>query len=646
MLHNDEHLLIIYLCHQHHQHVRFSIFKKNNSFFLAFQTFRNGLRSLYQRHSVDSATPTSLEDPQSSNNSKTFISSDRFRRRRSRPSTPSSIPIAISFTEIVEQKYHEYTNALNQTIETTQKRSISTHKSSLQTFTNVTISTITTRAMEITQDVINLQGYERKKFLEHLRLSQSIDLRTKHLWHQLISQLTHEYGVWFESLSYPKFWELDPTENPQRERRRLQRTYCLMERRFFQPQIPEEILVNPPLSYLFDTRHYQSVNIQTVLYRNEKIEYQCRCMNVTPNNEIKGELLVGTTRIYFVADEQISSLSKNKSVNSAMTSIGYNHRSFNDDSNSFSFAINEICEMYKRRYLLTDVGLELFFINGITLMIAHVSTNDRDNLYILLIKRNVIHIKQPEKLNEIQTLWKQGYMTNFDYLMQLNKLAGRTFLDLMQYPIYPYIVANYDGLILDLRHSSNYRHLSKPIAIQHPEKEEKFIDTYNALEDAQNLALLHQQDNAQQDTLSIFGHQSDPYHFASLYSNSGIVLHYLVRLLPYTRMFLDYQDNNFDCADRTFHDAKTSYWLSSFESTSDFKELIPEFYYLHEFLLNKQGFNFGKRQNVREIYSLNFHFNLFNFRMNKFLMSLYHHGQNEMLVYMYPVFDKHWNLIM
>jgi hypothetical protein len=65
-------------------------------------------------------------------------------------------------------------------------------------------------------------------------------------------------------------------------------------------------------------------------------------------------------------------------------------------------------------------------------------------------------------------------------------------------------------------------------------------------------------------------------------------------------MFLDYQDNNFDCADRTFHDVKTAYWLSSFESTSDFKELIPEFYYLHEFLLNKQGFNFGKRQNVRE----------------------------------------------
>ncbi|CAF5114018.1 unnamed protein product, partial [Rotaria sp. Silwood1] len=279
------------------------------------------------------------------------------------------------------------------------------------------------------------------------------------------------------------------------------------------------------------------------------------------------------------------------------STVGYNYHSFNDDSNSFSFAIDDICEMHKRRYMLKDVALELFFIHGITLMIAHVSTYDRENLYRLLTKRNLIHFKYEETVNGIQTSWRQGQMTNFDYLMQLNKLAGRTFLDLMQYPVYPYIVANYETQVLDLRLSSNYRNLSKPIAIQHSEKEEKFIDIYHALEDSQNVALARQQDHEKQQPLSVFGHQSDPYHYASLYSNSGIVLHYLVRLLPYTRMFLDYQDNNFDCADRTFHDVKTSYWLSSFESTSDFKELIPEFYYLHEFLLNKQGFNFGNRQN-------------------------------------------------
>lgn len=334
----------------------------------------------------------------------------------------------MNWQKLAEQKYQEYSNALIQFIEATQKRLINTHKNSLQTFTDVNITSITTQAMKITQDVVGHQSAERKKFMEYLRTTQSVDLQTKHLWHQLIAQLTHEYGVWFETLSYPKYWELDPTENPQRERRRLQRSYCLMEKRFFQSQIPEEILVSPPLSYLFDTRHYPSVSVQTVLHRSEKLEYQCSCTNVTPNNEVKGEFLLGATRIYFIPDEQIPPTTKTKNTSSTMTSFGYNQHSFNDNSNSFSFAIDDICEMYKRRYLLTDLALELFFINGITLMIAHGSTEQRDHLYNLLAKRNVSHAKPEDKVAEIQSLWKQGYVNNFDYLMQLNKLAGRTYL--------------------------------------------------------------------------------------------------------------------------------------------------------------------------------------------------------------------------
>jgi len=41
----------------------------------------------------------------------------------------------------------------------------------------------------------------------------------------------------------------------------------------------------------------------------------------------------------------------------------------------------------------------------------------------------------------------------------------------------------------------------------------------------------------------------------------------------------------------------TSWLLSSSDSTTDYKELIPEFFFLHEFLTNKQEFNFGVRQN-------------------------------------------------
>ena len=92
-----------------------------------------------------------------------------------------------------------------------------------------------------------------------------------------------------------------------------------------------------------------------------------------------------------------------------------------------------------------------------------------------------------------------------------------------------------------------------------------------------------------------------PYHYSSHYSNSGSVLHFLVRLPPFTQLFLDYQDRNFDIPDRTFHDLATSWRLSSFESTTDVKELLPEFFYNANFLLNGERFDFGQRQNGADV---------------------------------------------
>ena len=53
--------------------------------------------------------------------------------------------------------------------------------------------------------------------------------------------------------------------------------------------------------------------------------------------------------------------------------------------------------------------------------------------------------------------WKQGEITNYEYLTELNKLAGRTFNDLMQYPVFPFILADYTSLELDLRKKETFR---------------------------------------------------------------------------------------------------------------------------------------------------------------------------------------------
>ena len=44
--------------------------------------------------------------------------------------------------------------------------------------------------------------------------------------------------------------------------------------------------------------------------------------------------------------------------------------------------------------------------------------------------------------------WVHGEINNFQYLMFLNTLAGRSYNDLMQYPIFPWVLADYTNEVI------------------------------------------------------------------------------------------------------------------------------------------------------------------------------------------------------
>ena len=390
--------------------------------------------------------------------------------------------------------------------------------------------------------------------------------------------MTHDKCIWHKPSLTPSFFILDQTEGLNRERRRLKKSHLYMEDRFFKKEIHENLKSDKqpePLRYLLNNYdiHDDSGNQSNglsiddyMLYylkNSEILKYPCSCKNVMPYCEINGELLLSESRIYFAADgKEYSNL------------MGI-------DNVSYSWSYDDVREIHLRRYLLKDIGFELFLSYGHTILLAFDSTQERNSIHKFILTK-LKYLVKSNSIDEATNLWKESRISNYEYLMQLNKYSGRTFNDLMQYPTFPHILANYSTEFLDMSNIENYRDLSRPIAIQNKEREEKFLQTYHMLKEASD----------------------ETYHYASLYSNSGTVLHYLVRLPPFTKMFLEYQDNNFDAADRTFHSMNTSWLLSSNESSTDYKELIPEFYFLHEFLTNKQGFNFGKRQNGENIDSV------------------------------------------
>ncbi|XP_077781904.1 lysosomal-trafficking regulator isoform X3 [Podarcis muralis] len=443
---------------------------------------------------------------------------------------------------------------------------------------------ISKAAGDITQAVSLSQGIERKKVIHHIRGMYKTDLSASRHWQELIQQLTHDRALWYDPSSYPTSWQLDPTEGPNRERRRLQRCYLTIPNKYLLKDRQKfEEVIKPPLSYLFEDKTHSS-HSSTVKDKaaSEHIRVNRRCINVAPSRETPGELLLGKCGMYFVEDnasDTIESLSFHGETEPA----------------SFSWTFEEIKEVHKRWWQLRDNAVEIFLTNGRTLLLAFDNTKVRDDVYHHILTNNLPNILKYGNITALTQLWYTGQITNFEYLTHLNKHAGRSFNDLMQYPVFPFILSDYTSETLDLNDPSIYRNLVKPIAVQSKEKEDRYVDTYKYLEEE------YRKGAREDDPMP----PVQPYHYGSHYSNSGTVLHFLVRMPPFTKMFLAYQDQSFDIPDRTFHSTNTTWRLSSYESMTDVKELIPEFFYLPEFLVNREGFDFGVRQNGERVNHVN-----------------------------------------
>lgn len=182
--------------------------------------------------------------------------------------------------------------------------------------------------------------------------------------------------------------------------------------------------------------------------------------------------------------------------------------------------------------------------------------------------------------------WVRGEISNFQYLMHLNTLAGRSYNDLMQYPVFPWIVANYDGEVLDLNDPSTFRDLSKPMGAQTGERLEQFQKRYREWDDMASMAA----GGIGEDDIT------PPYHYGTHYSSAMIVASYLMRVEPFTQYFLRLQGGHFDLPDRMFHSIKDAWWSAARNNMADVKELIPEAFYSPEFLLNSNRFELGVKQ--------------------------------------------------
>ena len=173
--------------------------------------------------------------------------------------------------------------------------------------------------------------------------------------------------------------------------------------------------------------------------------------------------------------------------------------------------------------------------------------------------------------------WSSHIITNYEYLYYLNLLAGRSFNDLSQYPVYPWILKDYESELIGLQSPNIYRDLSKPIGALNEKRLALLKEIYKDYPDPSSKCL-----------------------YRSHFSSMAAVSSFLIRVEPFTSLHIALQEGRFDVPERLFSSILID-WKSVTSEEMDFRELIPEFFSFVEFLQNNSHYDLGKKRMSNEI---------------------------------------------
>ena len=266
----------------------------------------------------------------------------------------------------------------------------------------------------------------------------------------------------------------------------------------------------------------------------------------------------------------------------------------------------------RRRSALKNIGMEIFFVDpsiesGIqgpvwgsaSAFFIFKTREERDRALEAINSQNSLGKGLPggrntavacgtvleaggEWLPRITAAWQHGRLTNFDYLLYCNLAAGRSFNDLTQYPVFPWVLQDYVSNTLDLNNPLVFRDLSRPIGALNPTRLAQYKERYSEMKE-----------------YPIPG-GDPPFLYGTHYSCPGYTMFWLVRAAPAHMLRL--QNGRFDSPDRLFCSISGA-WKSVLTNQADVKELIPEFYMPErpEFLINGRRLALGVRQDGRQV---------------------------------------------
>nr|XP_057936358.1 neurobeachin-like isoform X2 [Doryrhamphus excisus] len=417
---------------------------------------------------------------------------------------------------------------------------------------------------------------------------------------KIVNILTNKHGAWGMLGQRPShdFWRLDYWEDDLRRRRRFVRnplgsTHLDISCKTLQEYGSEDDeLVKLKIPVLAQTIPSQTPETDLVLEGDDDsggllqdketdnfggpVVLNSPAQLVAPGLVARGTLSITTSEIYFEVDEDDPAFKRVSPKVLAYT-----------EGLHGKWMFSEIRAIFSRRHLLQNTAMEVFMANRTSVLFNFPDqATVKKAVYSLprvgvgtsygLPQDRRISLASPRQLFKASNMtqrWQRREISNFEYLMFLNTIAGRTYNDLSQYPIFPWVLASYDAEELDLTLSANFRDLSKPVGALNPKRAAFFTERYESWDD----------------------NRTPPCHYQCHCSTAASTLHWLIRMEPFTTLFLSANNNKFDHPDRIFSSIAHS-WRNCQRDTSDVKELIPELFYLPEMLGNTNGYHLGMRE--------------------------------------------------
>ena len=239
--------------------------------------------------------------------------------------------------------------------------------------------------------------------------------------------------------------------------------------------------------------------------------------------------------------------------------------------------LNLVSQMIYRNFLFYNQALEVFLLNGKSYFFNFYEYDLLDNfVQSLKTEYQCYNIKLPEIINDPISYfhtknytndWLEGKISTVKYLLLINKFSGRTYNDLTQYLIFPWVLNDYS----DIKDKKNFRKMQYCMAIQDEAELEKVKMQYEKEKNTEYKS-----------------------HFSYHYSNNANICLYLLRLNPFTYGQIRL-NKNFDSPDRQIESLQDMcYVFKEFKETS---ELVPEYFFMVECFLNLNFNFFGHKSN-------------------------------------------------